>query len=155
MTSPESHLKRIRQLVADHCERRTEQIPIEKSLGRTTSADIIAGFDSPRFDNSQMDGYAVPTADGGRFEVAATIPAGASPQPLAGKAAPIMTGAAVPADAAAIIPVEKATPAEFLEPGETISLPATEPGSLFVSRGVMSLQEAQSFPQVRALVLPQ
>ena len=114
MTSPESHLKRIRQLVADHCERRTEQIPIEKSLGRTTSADIIAGFDSPRFDNSQMDGYAVPAADGGRFEVAATIPAGASPQPLAGKAAPIMTGAAVPADAAAIIPVEKATPAEFL-----------------------------------------
>ena len=135
MTSPESHLKRIRQLVAAHCERSTEQIPIEKSLGRTTSADIIAGFDSPRFDNSQMDGYAVPTADGGRFEVAATIPAGASPQPLAGKAAPIMTGAAVPADAAAIIPVEKATPAEFLESGETISLPATEPGQFIRVQG--------------------
>ena len=135
MTSPESHLKRIRQLVADHCERRTEQIPIEQALGRTTSADIIAGFDSPRFDNSQMDGYAVPAADGGRFEVAATIPAGASPQPLAGKAAPIMTGAAVPADAAAIIPVEKATPAEFLEPGETISLPATEPGEFIRVQG--------------------
>ena len=82
-----------------------------------------------------MDGYAVPTADGGRFEVAATIPAGASPQPLAGKAAPIMTGAAVPADAAAIIPVEKATPAEFLEPGETISLPATEPGQFIRVQG--------------------
>ncbi|WLP87660.1 molybdopterin molybdotransferase MoeA [Corynebacterium stationis] len=135
MTSPGSHLKRIRQLVAAHCERRTEQIPIEKSLGRTTSADIIAGFDSPRFDNSQMDGYAVPAADGGRFEVAATIPAGASPQPLAGKAAPIMTGAAVPADAAAIIPVEKATPAEFLESGETISLPATEPGQFIRVQG--------------------
>ena len=135
MTSPESHLKRIRQLVADHCERKTEQIPIEQALGRTTSADIIAGFDSPRFDNSQMDGYAVPTADGGRFEVAATIPAGASPQPLAGKAAPIMTGAAVPADAAAIIPVEKATPAEFLESGETISLPATEPGQFIRVQG--------------------
>ena len=82
-----------------------------------------------------MDGYAVPAADGGRFEVAATIPAGASPQPLAGKAAPIMTGAAVPADAAAIIPVEKATPAEFLEPGETISLPATEPGQFIRVQG--------------------
>lgn len=135
MTSPESHLKRIRQLVADHCEHRTEQIPIEQALGHTTSADIIAGFDSPRFDNSQMDGYAVPAADGGRFEVAATIPAGASPQPLAGKAAPIMTGAAVPADAAAIIPVEKATPAEFLESGETISLPATEPGQFIRVQG--------------------
>ncbi|PQM74145.1 molybdopterin molybdotransferase MoeA [Corynebacterium sp. J010B-136] len=135
MTSPESHLQRIRQLVADHYERRTEQIPTEKSLGRITSADIIAAFDSPRFDNSQMDGYAVPTADGGAFEVAATIPAGTSPELLAGKAAPIMTGAAVPADAAAIIPVEKATPAEFLEPGETISLPATEPGQFIRVHG--------------------
>ena len=135
MTSPESHLKRIRQLVADHCEHRIEQIPIEQALGRTTSADIIAGFDSPRFNNSQMDGYAVPSADGGNFEVAATIPAGTSPVPLGGKAAPIMTGAAVPADAAAIIPVEKATPSEFLEPGETISLPATEPGQFIRVQG--------------------
>lgn len=135
MTSPESHLQRIRQLVSTHGKATTEQIPVEQSLGRTTSADIIAGFDSPRFDNSQMDGYAVPTTDGGRFEVAATIPAGASPQPLAGKAAPIMTGAAVPADAAAIIPVEKATPAEFLESGETISLPATEPGQFIRVQG--------------------
>ena len=103
MTSPESYLQRIRHLVSAHGKSTTEQIPIEQSLGRTTSADIIAGFDSPRFANSQVDGYAIPTADGGRFEVAATIPAGASPQPLAGKAAPIMTGAAVPADAAAKI----------------------------------------------------
>ena len=82
-----------------------------------------------------MDGYAVPTADGGRFEVAATIPAGTSPELLAGKAAPIMTGAAVPADAAAIIPVEKATPATFLEPGKTISVPASEPGQFIRVRG--------------------
>ena len=135
MTSPESHLQRIRRLVAAHCERKTEQIPIEQSLGRTTSADIVAAFDSPRFNNSQMDGYAVPSADGGNFEVAATIPAGTSPVPLGGKAAPIMTGAAVPADAAAIIPVEKATPSEFLEPGETISLPATEPGQFIRVQG--------------------
>lgn len=128
MTSPESHLQKIRQLVSDHCERRTVKIPIEQSLGRTTTVDIVAAFDSPRFNNSQMDGYAVPTADGGTFEVAATIPAGTSPQLLEGKAAPIMTGAAVPADAAAIVPVEKSTPAEFIEPGQTISVPATELG---------------------------
>src|SRR5699024_12481643 len=122
-------------LVGSTCERVTEQITIEKCTGRATSADMIAGFDTPRCDDSQMDGYAVPTADGSRFEVAATIPAGASPRPLAGKAAPIMTGAAVPADAAAIIPVEKATPAEFLEPGGTISLPATEPGQFIRVQG--------------------
>src|SRR5699024_9824016 len=39
------------------------------------------------------------------------------------------------ADAAAIIPVEKGTPAECLEPGETISLPATEPGQLIRVQG--------------------
>src|SRR5699024_3141692 len=103
-------------------------------------------FDSPRFDNSQMDGYAVPTADGGTFEVTATIPAGTSPGLLAGKAAPIMTGAAVPADAAAIIPVEKATPAEFLEPGETISLPATEPGQFIRVQGCDVAAGSTSIP---------
>ena len=105
MTSPESHLQRIRQLVSAHAKSTTEQIPIEQSLGRTAAADIIAVFDSPRFDNSQMDGYAIPTADGGTFEVTDTIPAGTQPHLLAGQAAPIMTGAAVPADAVAIIPV--------------------------------------------------
>ena len=135
MTSPESHLQRIRQLVSAHAKSTTEQIPIEQSLGRTAAADIIAVFDSPRFDNSQMDGYAIPTADGGTFEVTDTIPAGTQPHLLAGQAAPIMTGAAVPADAVAIIPVEKTTPSSFLEPGQTISVPAAKPGQFIRPQG--------------------
>ena len=84
MTSPESHLERIRQLIGNHVQRTTQQIPIEQSLGRVTVSDIIARFDSPRFNNSQMDGYAVPNADGGAFTVAATIAAGDSPGLLNG-----------------------------------------------------------------------
>src|SRR5699024_1443573 len=55
--------------------------------------------------------------------------------PLAGKTAPIVTGAAVPAGGAAIIAGDKGTPAEGLEPGESISLPATEPGQFIRVQG--------------------
>lgn len=139
MTSPESYLARIRQLIAEHPQRSAgeiiEEIPVEQSLGRIAATDVIAGFDSPRFNNSQMDGYAVPHADGGRFEVTETIPAGTMPRLLKGKAAPIMTGAAVPADATAIIPVERTIPAEFLSPGEYIEVPAVEAGQFVREQG--------------------
>lgn len=135
MTSPESHLKRIRQLIGEFTQRTTEKIPVEQSLGRTTATEVIAGFDSPRFNNSQMDGYAVPHADGGRFEVTDTIAAGRRPALLEGKAAPTMTGAPVPADASAIIPVERTTPAEFLAPGEYVEVPAVETGLFIREQG--------------------
>lgn len=135
MTSPESHLKRIRQLIGEFTQLTTEKIPVEQSLGRITAAEVIAGFDSPRFHNSQMDGYAVPHADGGRFEVAKTIAAGSRPGILEGKAAPIMTGAAVPADALAIIPVERTAPAEFLAPGDYVEVPAVEAGLFIREQG--------------------
>lgn len=135
MTSPESHLKRIRQLIGEFTHRTTEKIPVDQALGRITAAEVIAGFDSPRFNNSQMDGYAVPHADGGRFEVTETIAAGSRPDLLEGKAAPIMTGAPVPADALAIIPVERTTPAEFLTPGEYVEVPAVEPGLFIREQG--------------------
>ncbi len=135
MTSPESHLKRIRQLIGEFTHCTTEMIPVEQSLGRITATEVIAGFDSPRFNNSQMDGYAVPHAGGGRFEVTETIAAGSRPGLLEGKAAPIMTGAPVPADASAIIPVERTTPAEFLTPGEYVEVPAVEVGLFIREQG--------------------
>lgn len=135
MTSPESHLKRIRQLISEFIHRTTEKIPVEQALGRITATAVIAGFDSPRFNNSQMDGYAVPHADGGKFEVADTIAAGSPPGLLEGKAAPIMTGAAVPADTSAIIPVERTTPAEFLNAGGYVEVPAVDAGLFIREQG--------------------
>ncbi|PFG43901.1 molybdopterin molybdochelatase [Isoptericola jiangsuensis] len=92
---------------------------------RTLVADAVAGLDLPGFDNSQMDGYAVGAADlaGATparpvvLPVAAPVPAGTQPPPLeAGTAAPVMTGAPVPAGADAVVKIEDADPPAFPDP---------------------------------------
>ena len=89
---------------------------------RRLAADAVAVVALPGFDNSQMDGYAVRSADLAeataeapvQLPVAEPIPAGTLPPPLApGFAAPVMTGAPVPAGADAVVRVEDATPPEF------------------------------------------
>lgn len=81
-------------------------------IDRVLAEDVVAVTDVPPFDNSQMDGYAVRSADlavpGTRHPLTADVPAGTVPPPLpAGFAAPIMTGAPMPRGADAVIPVEK------------------------------------------------
>ncbi|KQS09073.1 hypothetical protein ASG04_09295 [Curtobacterium sp. Leaf183] len=80
-------------------------------LGRAVGSPIPL----PPFDNSQMDGFAVRAADAGAMlRVVAPIPAGVRPAPLpVGAAAPIMTGARIPADADAVFPVEATPPGSF------------------------------------------
>lgn len=104
--------------------------------------DVVAVEDSPRFDNSQMDGYALFPRHlaGGTFPVGPTVAAGADPAvvldgadtgtgagtgvaPGAGTGAdtgagpdaviPVMTGAKIPAGTAAVVPVERCTPEGF------------------------------------------
>ena len=94
----------------------TEDLPLAAALGRTLAVDLRSRTDIPVFDNSAMDGYAVRHADVAHaspehpvtLEVVADLPAGsAEDPPLApGTAARIMTGAPVPTDADAIVPVE-------------------------------------------------
>lgn len=110
---------------------------------RVLAETVITPLDLPPFDNSQMDGYAVHAADleGGAasLRVGPRIPAGSDPAPLSrGWAAPIMTGAAIPEGADAVIPIEKAVPAAFLpetaddaEAGE-VTLPGPVERGLFV-----------------------
>ncbi|MGN8051240.1 molybdopterin molybdotransferase MoeA [Curtobacterium sp. 22159] len=82
-----------------------------RELGRA----VVAPVPLPPFDNSQMDGFAVRTADAGtRVHVVAPIPAGVVPPPLdPGTAAPIMTGARIPDGADAVFPVESTEPGGF------------------------------------------
>lgn len=106
----------------------TEELPLAAALGRTLAADLRSRTDIPVFDNSAMDGYAVRHEDVAHaspehpvtLEVVADLPAGsAEDPPLApGTAARIMTGAPVPADADAIVPVEH-TDAGFEQAGGT------------------------------------
>jgi molybdopterin molybdotransferase len=86
---------------------------------RALAYDAVAVVALPGFDNSQMDGYAVRAADLAAarpdrpvvLPAGAPVPAGTVPPPLpAGRVAPVMTGAPVPAGADAVVPVEQASP---------------------------------------------
>ncbi|GED99934.1 molybdopterin molybdenumtransferase MoeA [Gordonia spumicola] len=111
MISVEEHLARI--LASIPAPTITERA-LNSSAGRVLAADVASRFPVPHFDNSGMDGYAVHHADakvGATLRVVADIPAGSADDPRigAGEAARIMTGAAVPSDADAIVPLEHTT----------------------------------------------
>ena len=106
-----------RQRILSHFQTvTTETLPLAESSKRVLAQDIVAANDLPPFDNSSMDGFAVRAADVSQatvdaprsLRVVADIPAGSYPTiSLApGEAARIMTGAAVPVGADAVIPVE-------------------------------------------------
>jgi molybdopterin molybdotransferase len=119
-----------------------ERIPLLQARGRLLSGDVTAPINLPGFDNSQMDGYAVDSAafpgSAARvsLEVAKPIAAGSEPPPLKpGTAAPIMTGAMMPAGADAVVPIEAADPASFFSPeaqGAAVELRADSPSGQYV-----------------------
>lgn len=86
---------------------------VRDSLGCVLASDAIAPHPLPRFDNSAMDGYALRAVDTGvapvELEVIGEVRAGdpGAIEVRSGTAARIMTGAAVPAGADAIVPVEQ------------------------------------------------
>ncbi|HRO30151.1 MULTISPECIES: gephyrin-like molybdotransferase Glp [Micrococcaceae] len=110
--------------VADHQARVLRVVPLlaedtvglEDAAGHTLARDAVAALDLPPWDNSAMDGYAVRSADTTsattdapvRLDVVAELPAGTDlDPPLApGQAARIMTGAPLPTDADAVVPLE-------------------------------------------------
>ncbi|BCT75754.1 putative molybdopterin biosynthesis protein MoeA [Sinomonas cyclohexanicum] len=133
-----AHRDRIAGLLAPLADLPLHRVPLSAGLGAALGEDLVAPVSLPPFDNSQMDGFAVRSADfrgdldGGprAFTVADPIPAGAVPAPLApGHAAPIMTGAMMPPGADAVVPVERAVPSTYPAPGETVGLPPVEAGT--------------------------
>jgi len=86
--------------------------PLAEALGLILAEDVRSDVDSPPFDKSLMDGYAVRADDvpDGRAElrVIERITAGMVPtkEIAAGEAAQIMTGAPLPAGADAVVRVE-------------------------------------------------
>lgn len=93
-----------------------EEIPLERIYNRVIAEDIVANIASPRFDNSSMDGFAVKAGDTQTaslsdpvsLKVVGDIPAGTASETVvkSGQAMRIMTGAALPAGADAVVPVE-------------------------------------------------
>lgn len=87
----------------------TETVPIAASRGRTLAAALAARVTQPPFDASAMDGYAVRKTDVQRLPATLTlIGEAAAGHPFAGTVTPgqavrILTGAALPAGADAIV----------------------------------------------------
>jgi molybdopterin molybdotransferase len=99
-----------------------ETVPTPQALGRVLAQPLVSTVAVPPLDVSQMDGYAVRTADlptvPAVLAVSQRIAAGHVGSPLAaGTIARIFTGAPVPAGADAIVMQEAATPT-----GEAVSI---------------------------------
>ena len=107
-----------RAFVLASCARiHPKALPLTDVLGCATSVPLDAPEDVPPFHNTAMDGYAVRAADVAgasagtpvRLEVVGVLPAGAPPtiEVLPGTAVRIMTGAAMPPGADAVVMVEE------------------------------------------------
>src|SRR6201987_3612301 len=89
----------------------TESVPLREALGRVLAHDIVSDRDYPPFDRSIRDGYAVRAADtraGAQLKCFGELKAGDTPaiSVSAGSCVQIMTGAALPDGADAVVMIE-------------------------------------------------
>jgi molybdenum cofactor synthesis domain-containing protein len=94
-----------------------ESVPLTEANGRTLAERVAAGLDVPGFDRSGLDGYALRAretfgaseGDPAAFSVVGTVEAGERPaiDIESGEAVEIATGAVMPDDADAMVPVEQ------------------------------------------------
>ena len=89
------------------------RIPVGESLGCVLAENVLSDLDSPPWDKSMVDGYAIRVADlstgTAELKVLEEVVAGAVPsQPIQpGTATRIMTGAPIPAGTEAVVMVER------------------------------------------------
>jgi molybdopterin molybdotransferase len=134
-TTVDEHAALIRSLVAPALA--TETVPLAEALGRVTVDDVLSPVDLPLFRNSQMDGFAVISADLVSLPVTLPIVGVIAARPAEpprlepGTAVRIMTGAVVPEGADAVVPVEDTS---VTDSGVSITQPRT-PGEFVRERG--------------------
>lgn len=114
----------------------TESISLLNALGRVIAQEVVADRDYPPFDRSIRDGYAVRASDthpGATVRCIGELKAGDTPTVSVrpGTCIQIMTGAALPAGADAVLMVEHTQ-----RSGDTVTPDrAVSPGQHVVSRG--------------------
>jgi molybdopterin molybdotransferase len=101
----------ISRLAAIMREPRTESVPVLAAQGRILAEDILADREYPPFDRSIRDGYSVRAADthpGATLHCIGELKAGDTPSTTvqSGTCIQIMTGAALPPGADAVIMIE-------------------------------------------------
>ena len=110
-----AHTARVRALLSAVSQRTVEQVALTRALDRVLAHPVRTPIALPPFRNSQMDGFAVRVTDLARtprsLPLRGEIPAApGTPAPLdPGHAVRVMTGAPIPDDADAVVPVEHAT----------------------------------------------
>jgi molybdopterin molybdotransferase len=149
---------------------RTEMVLLENALGRVLPREVPGSIDSPPFDKSAMDGFAVGGDDrSAEFRILDTIAAGGAPgrKVRAGQCARIMTGAMLPEGTDRVIRREFVDEKDGLirqiepEPGDNVirrgsSLKAGEP---VLQPRILSVQDigilaASGIPRVALSVPP-
>ncbi|MFL0579032.1 gephyrin-like molybdotransferase Glp [Dietzia sp. 179-F 9C3 NHS] len=120
--SPDGYRELVRTHLAPMLVRaaRSTRLPLIACADSVLARDLRAAVDLPLFVNSQMDGYAVRSADVAeaspdvpvRLRVVGAVHAGQEPGSRVGdgKACRIMTGAPVPEGADCVVPVEDTSP---------------------------------------------
>ena len=114
-------------------ETRIEEVPLGDALGRVLARDVLSLIDSPPFDKSAMDGFAVGDGEtSGVLTIVETVAAGGVPGRIVGRGecARIMTGAMLPAGATRVIRREYVQE----EPGR-IRIHSPEPGDNVIRKG--------------------
>jgi molybdopterin biosynthesis enzyme len=103
-----------------------EEVPLAEALGRVLAEDVSSPRDVPPFDSSAMDGFAVVANGAAELRVVGEARAGhpAAERVEPGTAVRISTGAAMPAGADAVVPVERT---EAVAGG--VRVPETESGA--------------------------
>ena len=158
--SPAEYRESLRAHLAPWLERAAQSthLPLAACAESVTAVDLRASVDLPLFVNSQMDGYAVRSADvagarpdsPARLTVVGAVHAGQGPGPGVDddEACKVMTGAPVPEGADCVVPVEDTSPGPDdgsvvlvhapRSPGEFIRRPGDDvrAGELVIPAGV-------------------
>ena len=105
------HYEAVRLVLKNTTHLPVVRMPLMDAQGLALAEDVLARFDSPPFDNSAVDGYAVRSVDaeaGRTFKVVDEAPAGrpARKKVGEGEAVKIFTGGLIPEGADAIVMVE-------------------------------------------------
>lgn len=134
-----------------------ESVALNEALGLIAAEDVISSEDSPPFDKSLMDGYAVISADvncGQRqLTVVDEVTAGRMPaRALAsGQATRIMTGAPAPSNATAVVPVELTRLIEGDQEQVQILVDSIESGKNIIRRATNKRAGEEIIPSGRRL----
>ena len=128
----------------------SETIPLNASVGRVLSRQIVSDVDSPPHDKSVMDGFAVLSSDIRAgvtdFRVLETIVAGTMPTQTvtSGTTSRIMTGAPMPDGADAVVMVELSNVGYNDPTPDEVTLHWNGPVEKFTA-GKHAMQRAQNF----------